>query len=162
METEGQAHIELLQKRSRQSFENVIIPALIGGLTGLVTQFMIDGGILSDPWPDGSYLSSLWNLHAALICVAITGPITMTIHFLVKDRKSELLEFILGAGLLIFLAALLSTMRGCGAFVLVFIWFVASGSWSRYELPPFRLGFWWGLGLVVGALSGVLAMDLRT
>ncbi|MCS5537676.1 MAG: hypothetical protein NZ770_06185 [Candidatus Poseidoniaceae archaeon] len=162
METEEQARVEILQKRSRQSFENVIIPALIGGLTGIMTQFMIDGDILSNPWGEGSYLSTIWNMHAALLCVAVTGPLSMTVHFLRKERKAELLEFLLGGAFLLVVAALLSTMRGCGAFVLVFIWFIASGTWSRYELPPFRLGFWWGLGLVVGALSGVLAMDLRT
>ena len=162
METEEQVRIEILQKRSRQSFENVIIPALIGGLTGIMTQFMIDGDILPDPWDEGSYLSTIWNMHAALLCVAVTGPLSMTVHFLRNERKAELAEFLLGAAFLLVVAALLSTMRGCGAFVLVFIWFIASGTWARYELPPFRLGFWWGLGLVVGALSGVLAMDLRT
>ncbi len=157
-----QARIEILQNRSRQSFENVIIPAVIGGITGIITQFLIDGDILSNPWGEDTYLSSIWNMHAALICVAITGLLSMTAFFLLKERKSELLEFLLGGAFLLASAFLLSSMRGCGVFVLVFVWFVASGTWSRYELPPFRLGFWWGLGLVVGALSGVLAMDLRT
>ena len=47
MEMGEQARIEILQNRSRQSFENVIIPAVIGGITGIITQFLIDGDILS-------------------------------------------------------------------------------------------------------------------
>jgi uncharacterized membrane protein YfcA len=79
-----------------------------------------------------------------------------------KGRNSEVFEFMAGGFSAIILAFLMSSMAGCGAFILLLLWFMASGSWGKHELPAFRLGVWWGLGLVVGAFSGALALDLRS
>ena len=42
----------------------------------------------------------------------------------------------------------------------VLLWFYASMSWSQHDLPDFRLGFWAGMGCVVGALSGSIAISM--
>ena len=140
----------------------MLIPALVGAASGILAQMLIDSGRFVNPWSKDDYFHTIWNMHVALFCVAVIGLFTMLLFFLYKKRRSELVEFVAGGLSLMLLALLMTSMRGCGAFVLMLFWFAASGSWARHELPPFRLGVWWGMGLVIGALAGALAWDLRT
>ncbi|MBT6971555.1 MAG: hypothetical protein HOA04_00445 [Euryarchaeota archaeon] len=147
---------------SKAAFVHVIIPAITGGICGLVAQSLIDSNKLASPWDKGDYLDSLWNMHVALLVVTIPGLVVMALWMAKKGRNSEVFEFMAGGFSAIILAFLMSSMAGCGAFILLLFWFMASGSWGKHELPAFRLGVWWGLGLVVGAFSGALALDLRS
>jgi hypothetical protein len=147
---------------SKAAFAHVLIPAITGGICGLVSQSLVDSGKLASPWDKGDYLHSLWNMHVALFIVTIPGLVVMAVWMAKKGRNSEILEFMAGGFSAIILAFLMSSMAGCGAFILLLFWFMASGSWGKHELPAFRLGFWWGLGLVVGAFSGALSLDLRS
>ena len=152
----------VLEKRSKMSLPHVVIPALTGGATGMFVQFLIDSGYFPSPWSLGTYLDSLWNVHVALIAVMISGSLAIFSYWSYKGKENSLFEFIIGSLAMVVLAMLISTMRGCGLFLLLLVWFFSSASWGRYEMPPFRLGVWWGMGLVIGSLSGVLALDLRT
>ena len=147
---------------SKAAFVHVIIPAITGGICGLVAQSLVDSGKLASPWDEGDYLYSLWNMHVALLLVTIPGLTMMAAWMAKQGRNSEILEFMTGGFSTIILAFLMSSMAGCGAFILMLFWFMASGSWGKHELPAFRLGVWWGLGLVVGAFSGAFALDIRS
>ena len=162
MEEVDASRVVELEKRSKKSLPHVAIPSLVGAVTGMIAQLLIDSEHLPSPWRLDGYLDSIWNMHAALLCVAITGSLAMLAYWQYKGKQFSLTEFIMGGLSMIVFASLISSMRGCGAFLLLLLWFFSSASWGRYELPPFRLGVWWGMGFVVGALSGVLAMDLRT
>jgi len=147
---------------SKAAFVHVIIPAITGGICGLVAQSLVESGKLASPWDEGDYLSSLWNMHVALLIVTIPGLVVMAAWMAKQGRNSEILEFMVGGLSTIILAFLMSSMAGCGAFILMLFWFMASGSWGKHDLPAFRLGVWWGLGLVVGAFSGAFALDIRS
>ena len=49
----------VLEKYSKRSLPHVVIPALTGGATGMLVQFLIDSGYFPSPWSLGTYLDSL-------------------------------------------------------------------------------------------------------
>jgi hypothetical protein len=141
---------------SIEKFGQVILPALLGGLLGALAQFSIMRGYVTTPFSSETYLGGVLELMV-ILAFSIPAIILHTISQRVEGLSK--MEFLGGglAALLIFsLFGLLFSY--CLLPVVVLLWFYASMSWSQHELPDFRLGFWAGLGCVVGTLSGSIAM----
>jgi hypothetical protein len=173
---------------SIEKFAQVIIPALLGGLFGALGQYSIIHGYVSTPLSPESYLGGVLEM-LVILGFAIPAIIIHTISQRSGSRAPEgpdpdvaeeeipteigmaeggmdegglyKMEFLGGgmAALLIFsLFGLLFAY--CLLPVVVLFWFYASMSWSQHQLPDFRMGFWAGLGCVVGTLSGSIAVAM--
>ncbi|MCS5535270.1 MAG: hypothetical protein NZ802_05405, partial [Candidatus Poseidoniales archaeon] len=125
--------------------------------------YSIFRGYISTPLSPETYLGGVLEM---LVILAFSIP-AILIHSIVQSdvRLDEgglnKLEFLAGgiAALMIFsFFGLLFSY--CLVPVVVLLWFYASMSWSQHDLPDFRLGFWAGMGCVVGTLSGSIAISM--
>lgn len=148
---------------SIEQFAQVILPALLGGVFGALGQYLTSHGYISTPLSTETYLGGVLEM---LVILSFSIP-AILIHSIaqrddgIDEGGLSKLEFLAGglAALVIFsFFGLLFSY--CLVPVVVLLWFYASMSWSQHELPDFRLGFWAGMGCVVGTLSGSIAISM--
>ena len=154
---------KVASESSIAQFAQVILPALLGGVFGAIGQYSISHGYISTPLSPETYLGGVLEM---LVILAFSIPAILIHSIVQRDVRLDegglnKLEFLAGgiAALMIFsFFGLLFSY--CLVPVVVLLWFYASMSWSQHNLPDFRLGFWAGMGCVVGTLSGSIAISM--
>ena len=138
------------------ALEPVVMPAFVGLLTGIITAIILEKfpGIMS--WIDSGYMIGVFTLQAILLFTIPTGCIVSYI----QSRRYNLNAIEMFSGMIVFIifGCMMSFAMGCGFLFLILLWLWASMYWWRYELPAFRLGLWYSMGICSSAMLGNLMM----
>ena len=140
---------------SSRKFGQVFLPAVFGSMFGMFSQYLMTSGYLETPFSPETYLGSLLDLLVILVAaIPAIGIQTLT----QRNDEINLREFFFGGMTSLVLCSFFGLLFSyCLLPVCILLWFYSSMSWSKQDLPDFRLGFWAGLGCVVGALCGSIA-----
>ena len=144
-------------------FAQVILPAILGGGFGALGQYSIIHGYISTPLSTETYLGGVIEM---LVILAFSIPAILLHSISQSDGGPDedglnKLEFLAGGLVALMIFSFFGLLFSyCLVPVAVLLWFYASMSWSQHDLPDFRLGFWAGMGCVVGTLSGSIAISM--
>lgn len=142
---------------ANQHFKNVFLPAIIGSSFGAIGQHFLGNGVINVA---NSFSPFLQIVSELLVIVAMTIPVIIILG-LFHLQESKFLDYIGGAFTLLIPVVILSAMfPACLLPFAIMVWFYTSMSWSRYNLPDYRLGMWGGMGSLVGALVGAMAYTM--
>ena len=142
--------------RARESFRDVSLPAICGAIGGGIGTYAMESVSMFTFADD--YLGGVYKMNIVIVSSLVVGSVVMLMH--AKRQDLSPLEFLAGGWFLGLIALVLSFGLACGFVVLIFLWFYSSVSWPKHAIPPFRRGFFWGLGLVVGGLVGGLVCSV--
>jgi len=152
MEDENAPVQELLEAK----LEPVVLPAFVGFFTGVITALILEKypGIFS--WIYSGYLENVFTLQVILLFTIPSGYLIS----IFQSRKYNLNQIEMFSGILVFIVfgCMMSFAMGCGFLLIILLWLWASLYWWRYELPSFRLGMWYSMGICSSAMLGNLLM----
>jgi len=136
--------------------EPVALPAFVGLFTGIITALILGKypGIVS--WIYSGYMEEVFTLQIILIFTIPAGYLLSVF----QSKKYNLNQIEMFSGMLVFIifGCMASFAMGCGFLLIILLWLWASLYWWRYNLPSFRLGVWYSMGLCSSAMLGNLMM----
>ena len=141
---------------SKAKLEPVVLPTFAGLLTGIITALVLEKypGIVS--WLFSGYMEEVFTLQIILLFTIPAGYLIS----IFQSRKYNLNQIEMFSGMLVFIifGCMMSFAMGCGFLLIILLWLWASLYWWRYDLPSFRLGMWYSMGLCSSAMLGNLMM----
>lgn len=155
VDTSDNNTLSLASHSSSEKFEQVILPAIFGAFFGIIAQMSLSNGYIDIPYDSETYIGKIFDM---LVILSAVFP-AIILQTLVQRRNDiNTKEFFLGGIAVMVAITIFGLMFSwCLIPVAVLLWFYASMSWSQHEMPDFRLGFWAGLGCIVGSLCGSIA-----
>ena len=142
-------------RSSSEKFEQVMLPATIGAFVGVLAQLSLSNGFFNSPYTPETYIGKIFDM---LVILSAVIPAIFLQTLIQRRNGINTKEFFLGGIAVLVAISIFGLMFSwCLIPVAVLLWFYASMSWSQHEMPDFRLGFWAGLGCIVGSLCGSIA-----